>query len=87
VNIKFKQPKTLDGKQLIEELAKAGIMAADIPNIDAEANLWIDIDAKDQAAANAIVAAHVANTTQPTIADKLALVGLSIDDLKAALSV
>lgn len=60
MNIEFKQPKTLDGKQLIDELAQAGIIAADLPNIDAKGKMWIDIDAKDEAKATAIVAAHVA---------------------------
>ena len=60
MNIQFKQPKTLDGKQLIDELAAAGVVAADVPNIDAEGKMWIDIDAKDEAKAISIVDAHVA---------------------------
>jgi hypothetical protein len=85
MNIQFKQPKTLDGKQLIDELAAAGVVAADLPNIDADGNMWIDIDAKDEAKASAIVAAHIANTVSLTIEDKLASVGLSVADLKEAL--
>jgi hypothetical protein len=85
MNIQFKQPKTLDGKQLIDELAQAGIIAADIPNIDAEGNMWIDIDAKDEAQAASIVASHVAVLKPISIEDKLASVGLSVSDLKAAL--
>jgi hypothetical protein len=85
MNIKFKQPQTLDGKQLIDELAAAGIIAADVPNIDAEGNFWIDIDAKDEAAATLIVAAHVADLTPQSFEDKLESVGLSLDELKAAL--
>jgi len=86
MNIKFKQPKTLDGKQLIDELAVEGIIAADVPSIDADGNLWIDIDPKDEAKAISIVAAHVAHTKELSVADKLASVGLSIDELKAALA-
>jgi len=85
MNIQFKQPKTLDGQQLIEELAQAGIIAADIPNIDLDGNMWIDINAKDESQASAIIAAHVAVLKPISIEDKLASVGLSIADLKAAL--
>jgi len=85
MNIQFKQPKTLDGKQLIDELAAAGVVAADVPNIDAEGNMWIDIDAKDEEKASAIVTAHIANTVSLTIEEKLASVGLSVTDLKEAL--
>lgn len=86
MNTKFKQPKTLDGKQLIDELVLEGIIAADVPSIDVEGNLWIDIDPKDEAKAISIVAAHVANAKELSVADKLASVGLTIDELKAALA-
>jgi len=85
MNIQFKQPKTLDGKQLIDELAAAGVVAADVPNIDAEGNMWIDIDEKDETKARAIVDAHIANTVSLTIENKLASVGLSVAELKEAL--
>lgn len=85
MNIQFKQPQTLDGKQLIDELAQAGIIAADLPNIDANGKMWIDIDAKDEGKATAIVAAHVAVLKPISIEDKLASVGLSVADLKTAL--
>jgi len=60
MNIQFKQPKTLDGKQLIDELAAAGITAVDVPNIDADGNMWLDIDAKNEEKATAVIAAHIA---------------------------
>ena len=85
MNIKFKQPKTLDGKQLIEELAAAGVVAADIPSIDFEGNFWLDIDPANEETTKTIVAAHVGRTIAPTIEEKLASVGLSITDLKTAL--
>jgi L-lactate utilization protein LutC len=86
MNIKFKQPKALDGKQLIDELAQAGITAADIPNIDSAGHMWIDIDAEDEAKASLIVAAHVGITKPLSVVEKLASAGLSIEELKAALA-
>jgi hypothetical protein len=48
----------------------------------------LDIANKDQEQAEAVISAH--NGTQiapePTIAEKLAIVGLSIEELKAALA-
>ena len=86
MNIQFKQPNKLDGKQLIDELAQAGIIAADLPNIDAEGHMWIDIDPKDEAKAISIVAAHVGIIKPLSVVEKLASVGLSIEELKAALT-
>jgi Fic family protein len=57
------------------------------PFIDGNGDFWLDVDAKDEAKAKPIVDAHNGTTVapEPTITQKLASVGLSIDDLKIAL--
>jgi hypothetical protein len=55
--------------------------------IDGNGDFWLDVQPADQAKAAAVVAAHNGNTVapEPTIADKLASVGLSLDELKSAI--
>lgn len=85
--IKFNKPINLNGKELLDELAEVGVVPAQIPFIDGNDDMWLDITEADKTKAEAVVAAHNGTTVapEPTIADKLASVGLSIDDLKAAL--
>jgi hypothetical protein len=82
----FTKPKKLNGIQLRQELRNEGINIGDdrtVIIIDNE--LHLDIDAKDQEKANDIVSAHVGIDKEPTIEDKLASVGLNLNDLKIAL--
>jgi hypothetical protein len=76
----FAIPSELNGDQLqIETGAESVRVVGD--------ELLIVSD-KSKSAIAAIVAAHVpVPPAQPTVAEKLASVGLSIDDLKAALGV
>lgn len=85
--IQFTKPINLNGKELRAELNAGGIVVNQPPLIDAENNLWLEIAEEDKAKATPIVAAHNGTTiaAEPTIADKLASVGLSVSDLKAAL--
>lgn len=92
--ISFAKPENLNGEELIQELVDAGIAIStdyfgnyNAPLLDAENVLWIDIDPADETKAKSIVAAHNGTTiaSEPTVADKLASVGLSLDDLKEAL--
>jgi hypothetical protein len=85
--IKFNKPENLNGAELINELATAKIKVTGNPMIDGNGEFWLDIDPKDEAKAKPIVAAHNGTTVapEPTITQKLASVGLTIDDLKAAL--
>lgn len=90
--IKFNKPENLNGAELLQELANVGIVLEPIiqsPIVDGNGNLWLDIDSADESKAAAVVAAHNGNTVapEPSIGDKLASVGVSIDDLKAALSI
>jgi hypothetical protein len=87
--IKFDKPENLNGAELLSELKSAGVKVNDIPMIDGNGDFWLDITESDKAKATPIVAAHNGTIVapEPTVADKLAWVGLSISDLKAALGV
>lgn len=88
--IKFDKPENLNGAQLLDELSAVGIILDKIkqaPVIDGNGDFWLDIESADEDKAAEVVAAHNGTTvaSEPTIEDKLASVGLNIDDLKAAL--
>jgi hypothetical protein len=85
--IQFTKPNNLNGSELMSELNNANVAITNLPMIDDNGNFWLDIAESDTATATLIVAAHNGTTVapEPTIADKLASVGLSIDDLKTAL--
>lgn len=88
--IKFDKPENLNGAELLSELAVVGIILDPItqpPLIDGNGDFWLDINEADEAKAAAVVAAHNGTTVapEPTVADKLASVGLSLDELKAAI--
>jgi hypothetical protein len=80
----FSKPKNLNGAELMAELASVGVMVDKVFDFS---NGTIGFETDDEAAAAAVVAAHNGTTVapEPTIADKLASVGLTIDDLKEAL--
>lgn len=85
--IQFTKPINLNGEELRAELNASGVVINQPPLIDAENNLWLEIAEADKAKATPIVAAHNGTiiAPEPTIADKLASVGLSVTDLKTAL--
>jgi hypothetical protein len=86
--ISFDKPKELNGAQLCEELQAAGIAIDEKKNpyIDGNGVFWLDIASKDTQKAQDILNAHIPKPKPKlTIDDKLASVGLSIDDLKTAL--
>lgn len=85
--IKFDKPTNLNGSELITELKAAGITVLDLPVIDGNGDFWLNINAKDEAKAKPIIESHTGTVIplQATIADKLASVGLSIDELRSAL--
>ena len=87
--IQFNKPKNLNGTELLAELNAAGIVVTEPPFDDGQDNIWLEIAISDKAKATQIVAAHNGTTVAPefTIADKLASVGLSVDDLKVALGI
>jgi len=74
----FPIPSNLDGEQLKIELEAISVYVI-------EDKLVIDSD-KTEAQVKAAIDAHVpVPTPEPTVAEKLASVGLSIEELKAAL--
>ena len=85
--IQFTKPTNLNGLELLTELNAAGVAITQWPELDGSGVLWLDIAEDDKAKATPIVAAHNGTIVapEPTIADKLASVGLSIEELKAAL--
>jgi len=88
--MQFTKPTNLNGEELRLELNNAGVAISDdieAVSLDDENNLWLDIAEADKAKATPIIAAHNGTiiAPEPTIADKLASVGLSVADLKAAL--
>ena len=87
--IQFTKPENLNGAELLAELNAGGVAITEPPSIDGNGDLWLDIAQADKAKAEPMIAAHNGTTVapEPTIADKLATVGLNLDDLKAALGV
>jgi hypothetical protein len=86
--IKFTKPEQLNGLQLRNELRDAGVKITDNEGavlIDGEQMLCLDIAKSAEPAAREVVANHIGVDREPTIEEKLASVGLSLPDLKAAL--
>jgi hypothetical protein len=85
--IQFTKPENLNGAELLAELNAAGVSITELPMIDGNGNLWLEIDETDKVKAESLVAAHNGTiiAPEPTIENKLASVGLSVADLKTAL--
>jgi len=88
--ISFTKPQNLNGAELRQELVEAGVAITQAFNsvvVEGDGLLYLDILDKDADAAAAVVAAHNGTIIAPklTVADKLASVGLNLDDLKEAL--
>lgn len=88
--IKFDKPQNLNGKELRDELNSAGVEIAYLGGevlVDGNGDLWLDIAEADKTKATSIVTAHNGTTVgaEPTITDKLANAGISLDELKSAL--
>lgn len=88
--IKFDKPQNLNGSELLDELAAAKIVLdkeTQIPLIDGNGDLWLDVKSSDVAKAEKVVAAHNGTiiAPEPTAADKLTAAGLTIEDLKLLL--
>lgn len=80
----FDKPTNLNGAELLAELKAAGIKATKIIQ---NGNRNIEIDLDDEAKAKPIIEAHNGTVIapEPTVEEKLASVGLKLDDLKTAL--
>lgn len=86
--IKFNKPANLNGKELLSELKAENVEITGFPFIDEENLLWLNIAEIDEQKAEIVVSAHNGTliAPEPTIDEKLASVGLSIEELKAALA-
>lgn len=80
----FTKPQNLNGAELKTELAAVGIIVEEIFDF-VDGNIGFETD--NEFAAAAVVAAHNGTTVapEPTIADKLAAAGLTVEELKEAL--
>lgn len=79
----YPKPENLNGAELIAELAAIGVI---VDKVQDNGNNTISLETTDKKA-EAVVASHNGTTVAPlpTIAEKLQLVGLNLDELKAAL--
>jgi hypothetical protein len=80
----FTKPQALNGKQLKDELKTQGITVEVIED-DGQGQISFDVEKAKEGLAASIVAAHVGIDKEPTIVEKLESVGVSLNDLKAAL--
>ena len=80
----FTKPENLNGAELILELAAVDIVVEKVCDFG---NGTIGFDTNDELKAATVVAAHNGTTVapEPTVEQKLASVGLNLDDLKSAL--
>lgn len=80
----FTRPQNLNGAELLQELAKVGLIVSEIIDYS---DGTIEFDVTDIAKAEAIVNKHNGTVIAPelTIEQKLDLVGLKLNDLKVAL--
>jgi hypothetical protein len=86
----FTKPEALNGTQLRDELRTAGVTISD--DLDAVVDssdglIHLKIKKADETQAAAVVAAHIGvdSTIELSLDEKLASVGISLDDLKTAL--
>lgn len=86
--ISFDLPANFNGEQFCKELKNAGINLNHKEDMYATSDgvLWLNIETKDTQKTQDVLNAHTPKPVIPlTIADKLASVGLDLNDLKAAL--
>ena len=80
----FPRPKNLNGAELKEEFAAAGVSITQLNDL-LDGTIRVETDNEVKAAE--IIAAHNGTIVapEPTIEQKLASIGLSLNDLKSAL--
>jgi tryptophanase len=87
--IEFIKPHQVNGLQLVEELRQVGVEIADPisgSTYIVDNKIYLAIKPEDTQKAQEVLAAHIAQMPkEPTIEDKLASVGLNLNDLKTAL--
>lgn len=86
--ISFDKPLDFNGTQLCDELEAAGISInrETSPLIDGNGVFWLDINSSDTDKAQEVLNKHKSKVRpEPTILDKLASVGINLNELKVAL--
>lgn len=88
--LKFKTPEKLNGSQLLDELADIGIVLnkqTQAPVVDGNGDLFLDVKDKDKSKVEEIVAIHIGVDAPILISleEKLASIGLNVNDLKVVL--
>jgi len=83
--MEFTKPKSLNGTQLKSELLNKGIEVETINDLG-DGMISFAVPSDKETTAEKIVSAHVGIDTVPTITEKLASIGLDLDQLKAALA-
>jgi hypothetical protein len=88
--LSFTKPSSLNGTQLREELRSAGVTITDDTNAVLDSSdgfIHLDIRDADENKAAAIVTAHVGvdSIIELSLDEKLASVGISLAEIKAAL--
>jgi len=80
----FSKPQNLNGTELMAELAAVGLIVDKVFDFS-DGTIGFETDNESEAAA--VVKAHNGTTVapEPTVEQKLASVGLNLDDLKTAL--
>lgn len=86
----FTKPTALNGTQLRNELRAAGVNISDEPNAVLDSSdgfIHLDIKNADETKAAAVVASHVGvdSIIELSLDEKLASVGISLAEIKAAL--
>ena len=80
----FPKPQNLNGTELMAKLSAVGIFVEEVFDFS---DGTIGFETDNESTAAAVVAAHNGTTVapEPTIADKLAAAGLTVEELKEAL--
>jgi hypothetical protein len=87
--MEFNMPKNLHAGQLREELKSFGITFLDSEEVilvDTATTMQIEISESDKAKATEIIKKHIGVNVPMTIEQKLASLGLNLNDLKDALT-
>ena len=86
---KFDLPNSFNGEQLVNEIEAKGISIdrSVLPLVDGNKQLWLSVAESDYDAVLSVIDKHKPVFYEPTITDKLAAAGISLDDLKVALGI
>jgi hypothetical protein len=86
---KFDLPNNFNGEQLVNEIEAKGITIdrSVLPLVDGNGEFWLPVAESDYDAVLDVIKKHKPVFYEPTITDKLAAAGISLDELKVALGI